>query len=124
MISMTNDKLILSEKNDWVDIVVVIDKETQVPKIARFDRNGKTPREKAREKMNAFREAKQKAQGAAQLVKAELGLDKAPEELVQERKAICLACENYDFGVCVKKCRCYLAAKVKLKNEKCPVGKW
>lgn len=63
-------------------------------------------------------------EGSAGLLKAELGIDAADEETIAERKAICLGCESYDFGVC-NDCSCFTAAKVKLKSgSPCPQGKW
>lgn len=41
------------------------------------------------------------------------------------RLAYCKVCPhlNKTFYVCGK-CGCYMVLKVKLKNAKCPVGKW
>lgn len=61
--------------------------------------------------------------GSAALLKAELGIDAADESTIAKRRATCLACDSYDFGVC-NKCGCFCAAKVKLKSEACPQGKW
>ena len=44
-------------------------------------------------------------------------------ETINDRKNICESCEHYDFGVC-NECGCFCSAKVKLKSEKCPVGRW
>tara|TARA_R110000744_G_scaffold66072_8_gene135091 strand:- start:415 stop:726 length:312 start_codon:yes stop_codon:yes gene_type:complete len=66
---------------------------------------------------------KRMLQGSAALLKAELGIDAADEETMAKRKATCLACDSYDFGVC-NDCGCFCAAKVKLKSEACPQGKW
>jgi len=65
--------------------------------------------------------------GSAKLLKSELGIDAADEETMAERKALCLSCPIYDFGVCVEEkggCGCFVAAKVKLKSEACPLDKW
>lgn len=63
-------------------------------------------------------------QGSAALLKAELGIDAADDATIENRKAICLACGTYDFGVC-NDCGCFCAAKVKLKTgSPCPQGKW
>jgi len=63
-------------------------------------------------------------QGSAGLLKAELGIDAADDATIENRKAICLNCDNYDFGVC-NDCGCFCAAKVKLKSgSPCPQGKW
>ena len=49
----------------------------------------------------------------------------ATEELVSKRREIC---ENCEFWNAVKKkcsiCGCYTNAKIRLKAEKCPKGKW
>jgi hypothetical protein len=65
--------------------------------------------------------------GGAKLLKAELGIDAADEATMATRKALCLKCPIYDFGVCVEEkggCGCFVAAKIKLKGEECPKGKW
>jgi len=65
--------------------------------------------------------------GGAKLLKAELGVDAADEATMKKRKALCLKCPIYDFGVCVEEkggCGCFVAAKIKLKGEECPQGKW
>jgi hypothetical protein len=68
--------------------------------------------------------------GGAKLLKAELGIDAADEATMAKRKALCLACPVYDFGVCVEEkggCGCFVAAKIKLKSEACPLSpnpKW
>ena len=65
--------------------------------------------------------------GSAKLLKSELGIDAADEETMADRKALCLGCPIYDFGVCVEEkggCGCFVAAKVKLKSEACPMDKW
>ena len=64
--------------------------------------------------------------GAVGLLKAEFGVDAVDDATYRQRKQTCLACDNYDFGVCGKKsgCQCYLAAKVRVAGETCPVGKW
>jgi hypothetical protein len=62
--------------------------------------------------------------GSANLLKSELGIDAADEKTIAKRKALCIACEAYDFGVC-NDCGCFTAAKVKLKTgSPCPKGKW
>ena len=61
--------------------------------------------------------------GGAKLLKAELGMDACDEETIIDRRNLCESCEHYDFGVC-DQCGCFCAAKVKLKSEVCPKGKW
>jgi hypothetical protein len=63
------------------------------------------------------------AKGGAKLLKAQLGIDASDEDTINERKALCISCEHYDFGVC-NSCGCFCSAKVRLKTEKCPIGKW
>tara|TARA_Y100000310_G_C20626396_1_gene786145 strand:+ start:481 stop:945 length:465 start_codon:yes stop_codon:yes gene_type:complete len=65
--------------------------------------------------------------GGSGLLKAELGIDAATSDTINDRKAICIACDLYDFGVCDESkggCGCFCAAKVKLKSEACPLNKW
>lgn len=57
------------------------------------------------------------------LLKSELGADAARPEVIEERKSTCLGCDQYDFGQCAN-CGCYLAAKIKIKGEECPLGYW
>lgn len=61
--------------------------------------------------------------GGAKLLKSELGIDACDEKNMIDRKNICDSCEHYDFGVC-NLCGCFCAAKVKLKSEICPDGRW
>ena len=64
--------------------------------------------------------------GARGLVQAAV----TPEsEMSRRRMNICLSCDVLDknTGVCQKHkggCGCYIPAKVKLKQEFCPLGKW
>ena len=61
--------------------------------------------------------------GSAKLLKSELGIDASDEKTMSSRRGMCESCEHYDFGVCGE-CGCFCAAKVKLKSELCPIGKW
>lgn len=61
--------------------------------------------------------------GALGITKAQLGIDPATAETIFSRKSVCLACEHYEFGTCVK-CSCWLSKKVLIDSESCPVGKW
>tara|TARA_R100000655_G_scaffold71369_2_gene109750 strand:+ start:6765 stop:7133 length:369 start_codon:yes stop_codon:yes gene_type:complete len=61
--------------------------------------------------------------GGIGLLKSELGIDACDQSTIIDRKDLCLKCEHYDFGVC-NSCGCFCAAKVKLKSERCPKGKW
>lgn len=62
--------------------------------------------------------------GAAGLAKAALGIDKAPDDVVRARLAICYTCEHWqDFagGRCGF-CGCLTQAKVRLGAERCPLN--
>ncbi|MBA7630060.1 hypothetical protein ES703_37568 [subsurface metagenome] len=61
--------------------------------------------------------------GIIGLAKAEFGIDRASEELIAERKAVCMSCDLNDIGRCFK-CNCYLYAKIRIRKEKCPENKW
>ena len=61
--------------------------------------------------------------GGVKLLQSELGIHSADEDTMTQRKKLCEGCEHYDFGVCGS-CGCFCSAKVKLKTEKCPEGKW
>lgn len=62
--------------------------------------------------------------GATGLTKAVLGLDKAPDEAIDLRWAVCNRCSEMGrLGFC-KQCGCYLRAKVRVASEACPLGKW
>tara|TARA_R110000824_G_scaffold356919_1_gene544236 strand:+ start:260 stop:829 length:570 start_codon:yes stop_codon:yes gene_type:complete len=65
--------------------------------------------------------------GGAKLLKAELGIDATDEATLATRKALCLDCPIYDFGVCLEEkggCGCFVAAKIMIDGEECPKGKW
>ncbi len=64
-----------------------------------------------------------KMKGAAGLVKAELGIGKVDDATEAKRRALCVECDQYDFGRCLE-CGCYLHAKVKIESETCPIGRW
>lgn len=62
--------------------------------------------------------------GAVALAKANLGIGAVSDTVYSERRAICLSCDRYNgFGVC-SECDCYLDAKVRIANQKCPIDKW
>ena len=47
------------------------------------------------------------------------------DSLFQERYSICQACpELIKLTKQCKKCGCFMAAKTKLVNANCPLGKW
>lgn len=46
-------------------------------------------------------------------------------KIVEDRMAICKACpELIKLTSQCKKCGCFMAAKTKLNNAECPIGKW
>jgi hypothetical protein len=51
------------------------------------------------------------------------GCPTVSEEEKGRRMALCLACEFWSQGRCMK-CGCYMAAKTAWAREKCPIGKW
>ena len=61
--------------------------------------------------------------GAVGVAKAALGVQPAPAEVVRERWAACLACEDHDCGRCMA-CGCFTGAKVRVAGESCPRGVW
>lgn len=63
------------------------------------------------------------AQGAVKLIKSELNLGIAADEVIAERRAACESCDQWDHGRC-KSCGCYTYAKTRLRSERCPLGKW
>jgi hypothetical protein len=47
------------------------------------------------------------------------------DELAKKRMEICKACPHFiSLTTQCKKCGCIMAAKTKLKNATCPIGKW
>lgn len=49
----------------------------------------------------------------------------ADESLSKERYSICRSCpELIKLTKTCKKCGCFMAAKTKLQNATCPIGKW
>lgn len=66
------------------------------------------------------------AHGAVGIARAVTGTGGASAELIDRRSAICAACEHWravGMGRC-DLCGCLTWAKVRNKDEKCPVGKW
>jgi hypothetical protein len=45
------------------------------------------------------------------------------KDVSKGRLEICNICQFNMGGICVR-CGCILVAKTKLKNQKCPMGKW
>lgn len=55
--------------------------------------------------------------------------DPVTEEIATERSKECNNCENLctlsgGFYLHCKKCGCYIPAKIRSKNSKCPLNKW
>lgn len=61
--------------------------------------------------------------GAAKLAKSELGIGKAPQEIIEARRKTCEGCDQWNHGRCMA-CGCYTWAKTSLTNERCPLDKW
>lgn len=73
------------------------------------------------------------AKGAVGLTKAALGIHAVSEEVKNKRLAICDACpskffefsEKYNMKVArCGECRCFIRAKVLIKEEFCDLNKW
>jgi hypothetical protein len=68
--------------------------------------------------------------GAVQVGKAIVGIDRAPADVIEARRAICRQCDRatrHKDGVRVLKClecSCWIKLKTRLAGEKCPLGKW
>jgi hypothetical protein len=51
----------------------------------------------------------------------------AKSETVEQRLEYCKNCDYKSFVRFIPtcgKCKCIIAAKIRLANEKCPIGKW
>jgi hypothetical protein len=49
----------------------------------------------------------------------------ADDQTAEDRYGLCLGCpELMKLTKQCKKCGCFMAAKVKLKEATCPIGKW
>ena len=65
------------------------------------------------------------AKGYTNLVKSKLLLtSQEEEELAEVRMNVCNACEFKSKMNTCKKCGCYLPAKTKSKDSKCPLSLW
>lgn len=45
------------------------------------------------------------------------------EPFAQQRIRICKQCEHYRMFIC-SQCGCFMPAKTRLRNAKCPIDKW
>lgn len=47
------------------------------------------------------------------------------EDIIENRRNECFNCEHYFKATkSCKECGCFVMAKTKFKNQKCPIGKW
>lgn len=68
--------------------------------------------------------------GAIHLAGAIAGVNIADPQTIEARRRICLACEHRIgerrrpvMSQC-RLCSCFIAAKTRLADERCPAGKW
>mgnify|MGYP003331829932 CR=1 FL=1 len=61
--------------------------------------------------------------GAIGLLKSLLGLDKSPQEIIEQRWKTCESCESYKSWLC-QECGCIIHHKIRVLSEECPLGKW
>lgn len=61
--------------------------------------------------------------GAVSILKVITGRDATDPRERMQRLEQCDRCEHRKWPLCAK-CHCIIAAKVRLKSEKCPEGKW
>jgi len=81
----------------------------------------------AKQKTGIVQSVKRFAKGVPGAIKANIGADKAPEDVAAKRQSICESCDIYNFGICDSDkggCGCVLSWKVKLASESCPKEKW
>ena len=68
------------------------------------------------------------AHGVVGIVKALTNVNRASDATIAAREATCGGCEHLDRSLLgirrCDKCGCSVAAKIRLKAERCPVGKW
>ena len=66
--------------------------------------------------------------GVVGLGKAALGVDRASEVLIRQRRGICAACPKATAGSArisrCQVCSCFIHPKSSLVTEKCPLGNW
>lgn len=85
------------------------------------------------DRRSIWEKAKQAVNGAIGVGKAFLGVDATEEDIVKARWTACSGnsaeggdvpkCDQNHYGQC-KHCGCYIAAKIRIANEQCPIGKW
>lgn len=79
------------------------------------------------------------AQGVAGNVKAMVGIERPPDDVVRARRRLCLKCEHaipcLDAGIIIigRKCKCGacegpikcpIKSKTAVASQECPAGKW
>ena len=65
--------------------------------------------------------------GSVGLLKSALNVNIVDDDTYRQRRQVCENCPDglYDFGVCGGSgCQCYLAAKIRVKDQSCPKGYW
>ncbi len=69
--------------------------------------------------------------GTMGVARSVLGVQKLSQGAIRQRMDVCrecehsVACKHNARQVCkCKACGCWLSLKTKLRNERCPVGKW
>jgi len=62
------------------------------------------------------------AKGAIGLAKAMVGVDRASDQTIHFRQAICRVCEYQDLGECSggPGCKCWIKPKTQIASQKCP----
>ena len=63
------------------------------------------------------------AHGVVGIGKSILGIDRPSDAIIKERWDICQGCEFHRHWQCTA-CGCLVSAKIRVKSEKCPLGKW
>jgi hypothetical protein len=63
------------------------------------------------------------ARGAIGLAKATAGINAADRDTIEQRYATCQACPHNDCGQC-QRCGCWIAPKIRIRSENCPLGTW
>jgi hypothetical protein len=61
--------------------------------------------------------------GIIGLIKAITGIDRAPREIIEERKKTCEKCTLRSGYKCTH-CGCFLPAKIRVYSEICPIYMW
>jgi len=68
------------------------------------------------------------AHGIAGLAKAAMRIERASDATIAARETTCDGCEHLDRSLLgirrCSHCKCALAAKIRIKSERCPIGKW